>query len=981
MTSRASSNQSTQRNLVIQSMCRFAIHGLFVSTLTLLLGCNSDAPSIEKKQSKKGMSSIDADSTDKSKVDEASRPSDERNAAKSRKKNTTNQPGRSDDTAMDKNTDNSSTDEASIAATKSNVTEKEKAAEESPPFKTYELLASMEVDYRVNALAFAPNGNTFVTCGDTPKIWEIGATEPLYIFEDIYPLTGTVVEPEAVTVSNDDKLLAFAGGDGIIYLFDYETREAKYEIQAHEAGVVSLSFSNDRKKLASSGHDGRAKIWNTETGEVIVTCDAQQDRRVRSAIAPDGSYLVTAGKEAEIWEASSGEKKAKLDIGEPRGMGVRSVDVSTDGKKIVTGDATKNFENAALVWSADSGKLDATLKHEYGVDLVAFSPDGQWLATGDMNGAARIWRLVDNQLVQTIRSEESFSIEAIQWTPDGKALAVSRDGTVRFWGLPGALNLVEGDQGNQPEDDAPNDSETTPNSDVENVEEKQPDSTQATVDAQTAPEEGHDWKNPAALSDAISAIDLREYPRLPDAQAEDFNVHITDLYYEALGELDDVFEFYQEKLAQDDWKPLPVDGRSNSGKQRVRAYTKNGFHLNVMASPASGKGRVTVNMTNFGNLDVSKLPRPADATTGYESGQFVHLRSEVSAIDAVNFIREKLIDAGYAEVRNFYDTEDSDKLRSQYDFIKNAICVTVYPAKTSKGCEITYGCRMLKFNAPISSDATNGVINDDKDFSVKYTASSSAKDVTEFYQSRAESFGWSFDKERSDIDDNGAQLHFDDAHTNQKIVVTILSNDEGKLNVAIQGEMAMKEKDTSKPSESVAAGDIKEPATQQDEAMKNLPSDARKALLDAQKQIVENLKKVDPERAKEIEAELQKMIDTANSTENQSNDNSDAGAQVALAASKFPVPEGAKDVTRDEKFGLIKYKADLKIETHAKFYRDFFLEKGWKETKSTMLDGYAQHTFEKDDFSIQISLIKDGNEGGMIATIKGDGLSWKSRLP
>ena len=40
---------------------------------------------------------------------------------------------------------------------------------------------------------------------------------------------------------------------------------------------------------------------------------------VRSAIAPDGSYLVTAGEEAEIWEASSGEKKAKLDIGLAKG--------------------------------------------------------------------------------------------------------------------------------------------------------------------------------------------------------------------------------------------------------------------------------------------------------------------------------------------------------------------------------------------------------------------------------------------------------------------------------------------------------------------------------------------------------------------------------------------------------------------------------------------------------------------------------------
>lgn len=287
----------------------------------------------------------------------------------------------------------------------------------------------------------------------------------------------------------------------------------------------------------------------------------------------------------------------------------------------------------------------------------------------------------------------------------------------------------------------------------------------------------------------------------------------------------------------------------------------------------------------------------------------------------------------------------------------------------------------LKFNAPISSNATNGVMNDDKEFSVKYIAGSSAKDVTEFYQSRAESFGWSFDKERSEIGDNAAKLYFDDAHTNQEIVVTMLPNDDGKLNVAIQGGIAKEEKNISKPSESVAGSDNNELATQQDIAMENLPDDATQALIEAQKQIVENMKLVDPERAKEIEAELQKMIDAAHAAENQSKENSETGAQVELAASKFPVPEDAKDVSRDKEFGLIKYKADLKIKAHAKFYRDFFSEKGWKESEPTMLDSYAQLTFEKDDLSIEISLIEDGNEGGMIAFIKGDGLVWKSRLP
>ncbi|NIO40562.1 MAG: hypothetical protein GTO41_10485, partial [Burkholderiales bacterium] len=56
-----------------------------------------------------------------------------------------------------------------------------------------------------------------------------------------------------------------------------------------------------------------------------------------------------------------------------------------------------------------------------------------------------------------------------------------------------------------------------------------------------------------------------------------------------------------------------------------------------------------------------------------------------------------------------------------------------------------------------------------------------------------------------------------------------------------------------------------------------------KALIEAQKQIVENLRQVDPERAKEIEAELQKMIDAAKAGEAQSGDTT-PDAQANLAA-------------------------------------------------------------------------------------------------
>ena len=389
-----------------------------------------------------------------------------------------------------------------------------------PAFESFELLMSMSAGFlSVDAIAFAPDGKTFVTCSDMPRMWKMGQEEALHEFEGIYPLTGTIVEPEAIAISSDSKVLAFAGGDGTIYMADFEQRTVIREIEAHSAGVVSLSFSSDGKILASSGYDGKAKTWSSETGELIATCDVQPDRRVRSSIVPNGSLLATAGQEAQVWDTKSGEMKMKLDIGEDRQISVWFVDVSSNGAKIATGDATKDFENAAMIWSVESGKLEATLKHEYGVRIGQFSPNGELLATSDMNGVVRIWRLADNQLVQKIESEEVTYVDALKWTPDGKMLAISNDGKIQFWGQPGSINSADGaGAGIKSEKGDPNNGEGTQDKVNEDKQEETPDSTDAAPNKENANEQSvqkpvaFDSVEPISVSAAGEIFIAKDFP-------------------------------------------------------------------------------------------------------------------------------------------------------------------------------------------------------------------------------------------------------------------------------------------------------------------------------------------------------------------------------------------------------------------------------------------------------------------------------------
>lgn len=85
-----------------------------------------------------------------------------------------------------------------------------------------------------------------------------------------------------------------------------------------------------------------------------------------------------------------------------------------------------NFANSNLEKSAFSLSFLNVLS-------VAFSPDGNLLATGDTNGEIRLWKVADEQLIFTCQGHTNW-VRVVAFSPDGKTLASgSTDRTVKLW--------------------------------------------------------------------------------------------------------------------------------------------------------------------------------------------------------------------------------------------------------------------------------------------------------------------------------------------------------------------------------------------------------------------------------------------------------------------------------------------------------------------------------------------------------------------
>ncbi|MBI3001776.1 MAG: caspase family protein [Deltaproteobacteria bacterium] len=266
----------------------------------------------------------------------------------------------------------------------------------------------------VHVVAFTPDGS-FLASGSSDKrikVWNVS--------------TGREMRSIAGYTSQFHGSITASFGEGEVKLWEVATGRQVVSIPAghRRVGIQSLAFTPDGCCLALGAVDGVIKLWELATGRDLRTLSAKTNPGQSLAVSPSGKLLVSAGAGVTLWEAATGWQPRTLDEIEP----VWSLAFSPDGELLASGD-----EKTVRLSDLATGRNLRTLSgHTERVLSVAFSPDGRWLTSGSWDKTVRLWDVASGREVRTLAGHTGW-ILAVAFSPDGRWLATgSLDGMIKL---------------------------------------------------------------------------------------------------------------------------------------------------------------------------------------------------------------------------------------------------------------------------------------------------------------------------------------------------------------------------------------------------------------------------------------------------------------------------------------------------------------------------------------------------------------------
>lgn len=318
---------------------------------------------------------------------------------------------------------------------------------------------------------FSTDGNTIATTSSdqTVRLWDRTSLQLMSI------LHGHDNEVWCAAFSPDGKFLASGGKDHNVMLWSLASRTRALHTIAHDRDF-GLLFSPDGKWLATfDPQGGNAVLWDmdriTETGsftgrvvigfspdgksaalfdasnlklqfwlpdgktlqnEVTLAGAPLKNAAACAATSPDGRFFfaIDAHGMIRVWNAQTGELSQTFNGPQPP---IRNAVMSPGGKYLAVSVERNYFVH---LYNCADGSERHLNGHIDFVSGLSFSPDGQTLATGSVDGTIRLWNVSNGDTLAFLSGHMEEATD-VAFSPDGRTLAsLGHDEAIKLWHLP-----------------------------------------------------------------------------------------------------------------------------------------------------------------------------------------------------------------------------------------------------------------------------------------------------------------------------------------------------------------------------------------------------------------------------------------------------------------------------------------------------------------------------------------------------------------
>jgi len=227
-------------------------------------------------------------------------------------------------------------------------------------------------------------------------------------------------------LSPDGKWMVAITSLAELWLWNVQTSKKK-RLQGHRGRVNDVAFSAQADELISTSADGTARVWNLSSGAGRALQGSFSELKAVSVSNAGTIAAADAQGTIHIWDAASGAHLSS----HPHGEELRGLAFSPDGDQLASGGESGKLR----VLDISTGITSSFSGHQRAILAVAFA-SRQRVATGGLDGTVRIWDVKGGS--HHVFRGHSAPVSQVAFSSDEKYLASSgEDGTARVWPVAG----------------------------------------------------------------------------------------------------------------------------------------------------------------------------------------------------------------------------------------------------------------------------------------------------------------------------------------------------------------------------------------------------------------------------------------------------------------------------------------------------------------------------------------------------------------